>query len=142
VYAVMADLHEQGVPVASLCRTFEASRSGYYAWKQGYRSSRAEENRRLMPQVRAVFREHKRRYGARRIARELSARGTSCGKHRAARLMREMGLEAIQPKSFRPRTTESRHRLGYSPNLLLNAPPPEEINRVWVGDISVPQQAA
>jgi putative transposase len=136
VYAVMADLHEQGVPVASLCRTFEASRSGYYAWKQGYRSSRAEENRRLMPQVRAVFREHKRRYGARRIARELSARGTSCGKHRAARLMREMGLEAIQPKSFRPRTTESRHRLGYSPNLLLNTPPPEEINRVWVGDIT------
>ncbi len=27
--------------------------------------------------------------------------------------MREMWLKAIQPKSFRPRTTDGRHRLGY-----------------------------
>lgn len=86
--------------------------------------------------IRSIFREHKRRYGARRIARELSFRGTPCGTQRVRRLMRAMGLEAIQPKSFRPRTTESRHRLGYSPNLLLNAPPPDDVNRVWVGDIT------
>ena len=132
----MADLHDRGFPVAALCRSLGVSRSGYYAWKQGRRSNRAEESRRLMPQVRAVFREHKRRYGARRIARELSSRGMSCGKHRAGRLMRESGLVAIQPKSFRPRTTDSRHRLGYSPNLLLNGPPPRGVNRVWVGDIT------
>jgi transposase InsO family protein len=47
-----------------------------------------------------------------------------------------MGLCAIQPKSYRPRTTDSRHRLGYSPNLLLSSPLPVRINRVWVGDIS------
>ncbi len=132
----MADLREQGFSVAALCQTLDVSRAGYYAWKQGCRSSRAEEDRRLMPQVRSVFREHKRRYGARRIARELSSRGTSCGTHRVGRLMREMGLKAIQPKSFRPRTTDSRHRLGYSPNLLLNGPPPGGVNRVWVGDIT------
>ena len=132
----MADLGEQGFPLAALCRTLDVSRSGYYAWRRGHRSSRAEEDRCLMPQVRAVFREHKRRYGARRIARELSSRGTSCGKHRVGRLMREMGVEAIQPKSFRPRTTDSRHRLGYSPNLLLNGPPPRGVDRVWIGDIT------
>ena len=53
-----------------------------------------------------------------------------------ARLLREMGLKAIQPKSYRPRTTDSRHSLGYSLNLLLECPPPEGINQVWVGDIS------
>jgi transposase InsO family protein len=132
----MADLSEEGFPVAALCQTLDVSRSGYYAWKRGGRSSRAEEDRRLMPRIRAIFWEHKRRYGARRIARELSSRKTSCGLHRVGRLMREMGLEAIQPKSFRPRTTESRHRLGYSPNLLLNAAPPGGVNRVWVGDIT------
>ena len=47
-----------------------------------------------------------------------------------------MGLKAIQPKSYRPRTTDSRHRLGYSLNLLLESSPPEGINQVWVGDIS------
>jgi len=50
--------------------------------------------------------------------------------------MREMELVAIQPKSFRPRTTDSRHRLGYSPNLLLNGSPPRGVDRVWVGDIT------
>ena len=47
-----------------------------------------------------------------------------------------MGLKAIQPKSYQPRTTESRHNLGYSPNLLLERAPPDGINQVWVGDIS------
>ena len=132
----MADLHEQGFPVAAICQALEVSRSGYYAWQQGRRSGRAEEDARLRPQVRAIFREHKRRYGARRIYRELSARGTCCGVRRVGRLMRELELVAIQPKSFRPRTTQSRHRLGYSPNLLLEGPPPAGVNRVWVGDIS------
>ena len=66
----MADLHEQGFSVAALCHALGVSRSGYYAWKQGRQSNRAKESRRLMPQVRAVFREHKRRYGTRRIARD------------------------------------------------------------------------
>ena len=47
-----------------------------------------------------------------------------------------MELVAIQPKSFKPRTTNGRHRLGYSPNLLVNAPLPDGINRLWVGDIT------
>ena len=132
----MDDLREQGVPVTALCQTLGVSRSGYYAWRRGCRSSRAEEDRHLMPRVRAVFREHKRRYGARRIARELSKRGTCCGARRVARLMREMGLKAIQPKSFQPRTTDSRHRLGYSPNLLSASPMPCGVDRVWVGDIT------
>ena len=71
MYAVMADLHQQGFPVTALSRALGASSSGYYAWLCGRGGSRAEEDRRLMPRVRKVFREHKRRYGARRIAREL-----------------------------------------------------------------------
>jgi transposase InsO family protein len=50
--------------------------------------------------------------------------------------MKEQGLRAIQPKSFVPKTTNSKHRLGYSPNLLLDAPKPSKINELWVGDIT------
>jgi len=132
----MSDLRQQGFPVSALCQTLQVSRSGYYAWQQGRLSKRAAEDRRLMPRIRAIFREHKRRYGARRIARELSSDETRCGPRRTGRLMREMELVAIQPRSFRPRTTDSCHRLGYSPNLLLDSPPPSGINRVWVGDIT------
>ena len=129
-------LHQEGFPLALLCQTFGVNRSAYYAHQQGCPSSRAQEDRRLQPRIREIFREHKRRYGARRIARELSSRDTCCGKRRVGRLLREMGLRAIQPKSFRPKTTDSRHRLGYSPNLLLESPPPTDVNGVWVGDIT------
>ena len=50
--------------------------------------------------------------------------------------MKTLHLKAIQPKSFVPKTTASRHRLGYSPNLLLDANAPTNINQTWVGDIT------
>jgi transposase InsO family protein len=133
---MIANLHQEGYPLTALCQTLQVSRSGYYAFEQGPLSSRAQEDQRLQPQIRAIFWEHKRRYGARRIAYELSSRGVCCGTRRVGRLMWEMGLKAIQPKSFRPRTTDSRHRLGYSQNLLLEAPLPTGVNQVWVGDIT------
>lgn len=135
VYAVIRQL-EVSFPVSVLCQTLNVSRSAYYAWRQDGASARQREDHRLRPLIRGVFREHRRRYGTRRIAAELAARDESCGRRRVGRLMGEMGLVAIQPKSFKPRTTDSRHGLGYSPNLLLDAPPPDGINRLWVGDIT------
>lgn len=129
-------LQQDGFPMAALCEVLEVHRSGYYAWRQGRQSRRVREDAEFKPLIREIFWDHQRRYGARRIARELSAVGKRCGVGRVGRLLREMGLKAIQPKSFRPRTTDSRHRLGYSPNLLLASAPPSGINQVWVGDIT------
>jgi transposase InsO family protein len=136
VYAVIGHLQEDGFATATLCEVLGVHRSGYYAWRQGTRSRRWEEDEALKPLIREIFWEHRRRYGARRIARELSSRDKTCSVGRVARLLRDMGLKAIQPKSYRPRTTDSRHKLGYSQNLLLESPPPSGINQVWVGDIS------
>ena len=119
-----------------LCETLGVSRSAYYAWRQDELGTRQREDNRLMPMIRSVFWEHRRRYGARRIAAELAARREPCGRRRVGRLMAQMGLVAIQPRSFKPRTTDSRHTLGYSPNLLIDAPPPDGINQLWVGDIT------
>ena len=89
-----------------------------------------------MPFICDIFWQHKRRYGARRIAVELQARGRPCGVDRVAKLLKNQGLQAIQPQSYRPKTTDSRHGLGYSPNLLQRSAPPAQINRVWVADIT------
>jgi len=67
---------------------------------------------------------------------DLSRRGIACGAARVARLLKTQGLQAIQPKSFQPRTTESRHRLGYNQNLLSGLASPSKVNEVWVGDIT------
>ncbi len=119
-----------------MCDALEVSRAGYYAWLQHSESAREQRDRELMPLMRHIFWHHKRRYGARRIAVELQAQGRPCGVDRVAKLLKTQGLQAIQPQSFRPRTTHSRHALGYSPNLLQRSPPPGQLNRVWVADIT------
>ena len=122
--------------VVTVCEVLELSRSAYYDWHGGQKSLRVERDQELIPMIQNLFWKHRRRYGARRIASELADRGQACSPRRVARLLKNQGLRAIQPKSFVPRTTESRHRLGYNPNLLLDAPPPTSINQLWVGDIT------
>lgn len=56
-------------------------------------------------EVKKVFAEHRRRYGARRISKELQAQGLAIGRHQTTTLMRQQELKAIQPKSFVPKTT-------------------------------------
>jgi len=136
VYPVVRQIEEESFPVSILCESLGVSRSAYYAWREDGVSARSRNDNRLRPVIRGIFWEHRRRYGARRIAEELAARRQPCCRRRVGRLMHEMGLVAIQPKSFKPRTTDSRHSLGYSANLLVDAPPPEGINQLWVGDIT------
>jgi len=82
------------------------------------------------------FRENKRRYGSRRIVKDLRSVGNRISRHTAGKVLREHGLKAIQPRSFVPKTTDSRHPYAISPNLLLDRAMPEQPDEVWVGDIT------
>lgn len=83
-----------------------------------------------------TFREHKRRYGARRITQTIRADGEPISRYMVSKVLRQYGLKAIQPRSFVPKTTNSRHAYKISPNLLLNKAMPQGPNKVWVGDIT------
>ena len=122
--------------VAELCDVLGVSRSAFYSWKKGELNLYQQQDQQLQPMIRDIFNQHKRRYGARRIAHELNANGVTCSRSKARKIMVQMNLIAIQPKSFKPRTTNSRHALGYSPNLLVNGVETRRINQVWVGDIT------
>jgi transposase InsO family protein len=126
----------EGFRASKVCDVLEVSRSGFYAWRSAQESRRAVRDRELVPRIRAVFWRHRRRYGARRIAVELASEGIACGVARVARLLKMQGFRAIQPRSYKPRTTESRHRLGYNQNLLAGRAAPTRGNEVWVGDIT------
>jgi putative transposase len=120
----------------------DVSRSAYYAWRERELSRREQRRAELTPLVRALFWKHRRRYGARRLAADLADLGEVCSRRLVRTIMKTEGLRAIQPKSFVPKTTDSRHQLGYSPNLILDTPEPSGINQVWVGDITyVPLRA-
>ncbi len=134
--SIDAILETETASTSEACRILDVSRSAFYAWRRAGVTTREENDLELLPMVRMIFHKHRRRYGARRIAKELDDRGHPCGRHRVAKLLKTQGLRAIQPKSYKPRTTESRHGLEYSPNLLLESDEPTGIDQLWVGDIT------
>lgn len=129
-------LTENEFEVTELCNMFEVSRSAFYAWLNASPNIYQQQDTELQPKVQDIFQQHRRRYGARRISVELQSQGKSCSRSKARKIMDQTGLVAIQPKSFKPRTTESKHKLGYAPNLLLEGIEIDRINQVWVGDIT------
>ena len=122
-------------PVQTLCVVLGVSRSAYYGWLSACEvvDKREEDAERLVLQV---FREHRRRYGVRRLVAELKAQGVEIGAYKVRLVLRKHGLKAIQPRSFVPRTTDSRHPYPISPNLLPELAFPASPNQVWVGDIT------
>jgi len=127
---------QDGFDVHHTCVTLGVSRSAYYAWLSGITSDNKLKQLSLKPLVFDIFKQHRRRYGARRIASEMKELGEPCSRGKVRKIMIEMDLNAIQPRSFKPRTTNSRHTLGFSPNLLLAGVAVTQVNQVWVGDIT------
>jgi putative transposase len=138
VYAAVESIAGTGESIATtaVCDVLAVSRSAYYAWLHGQSSQREREAESLTETIRAIFWRHRRRYGARRIAKELADSGIVCCPRRVAKALKKQGLRALQPRSFVPKTTASRHTLGFSPNLLLAAKDPTRVDELWVGDIT------
>lgn len=113
-----------------LCRVMRVSRNCFYKYlrcvcaEDSCKSGEAE-------RVRRCFWFHRRRYGSRRLAKDLKM-----GRFLVRRLMREMDLVAIQPKRFKPRTTDSDHDKLISANLLREATLPLTWGEQIVGDIT------
>lgn len=123
-------------PVDLLCQTMGVSRSAYYCFVGGQTYQAPESDEQQEARIVHVFKEHKRRYGTRRIVKELQAQGHRIGRNKVRNVMAMNGLVPIQPRSFVPRTTDSRHTLGFNINLLLSLSALTTINQVWVSDIT------
>ena len=78
----------------------------------------------------AVFDYHKRRYGTRRLQVGLRETGHRVSRQALRTGLRRHGQEALEPKSFVPRTTDSTHGQRCAPNLLRDHPRPTQAN--WV----------
>lgn len=120
-------------PVRTVCKALDLSRSSYYEYRQ---EKTYQVDQQELECVRGVFVLHRRRYGSRRISKALGHQGIKMGRFKVRRLMKAGDLKAIQPKSFVPKTTNSKHTLGYAPNVLSRIDFPQAPNRVFVGDIT------
>jgi transposase InsO family protein len=118
------------------CRMLKVSRSAYYSWIQKKCAGDDEKKKEMEQSVICIFKEHRRRYGVRRVAAELKARAAKVSAYKVRKVMGKYGLKAIQPRSFVPKTTQSRHPYPISKNLIAERSFPIKPDEVWVGDIT------
>jgi putative transposase len=122
-------------PVTILCRAFDVSRSGFYAWVNGkplQRAGRCAPGGRHRGGARA---ERQKTYGPLRMQPEREAQGFPAGRDRIVRLRRELALRCKQKRKFKA-TTNSNHDLPVAGNLLNQTFEPTRPNEARVTDIT------
>ena len=131
----MVERCRNAFPVRMMCRQLGVSASGFYSWLASPVSARAQDNERLLVQIREIHANSDGVYGAPRIWDELRYRGEKCGKHRIARLMVAEGLEGVpQPRRWRKKRSSSRP--DDVSNHLERAFQADSPNTKWVTDIT------
>lgn len=127
--------HQADFPIVTMCDVLGVSTSGYYAWRGRGPSDRDRRDAELSNMIRDIHTASYGTYGSPRILRVLRRRGERVGKKRVARLMRQMGLEGVSPRSV-PTTTASGDSERPAPDLVdrdFEADAPDEL---WVADIT------
>jgi transposase InsO family protein len=110
----------------------KVSLSAFYAYRRGASYQKTSRQKELDERVRHCFYFHRRRYGTRRMAVELRT-----GRSAVRAAMRREKLQAIGPRRFKPKTTDSNHDSRISPNLLKESSnAPRGAGEVIVSDIT------
>ena len=122
-------------PVRMMCRVLQVSPSGYYAYVHRGPSERQRVDAKLRVCIQAIHTTSDGTYGRQRVQKKLVHDDIEVGKHRVARLMREMGLQGVPKKRFR-RTTDSEHHEPVAPNVLERNFTADRPNLVWATDIT------
>lgn len=122
--------------VGRMARCFGVSVSGFYKHLRRTPSRREEEDVRIGARIAAIHSEHSGLYGIDRIGPQLRKEGIRCHRRRVARLMRKHGIRGRGRPGKVPRTTDSRHDLGHSPNRVSRDFRPAGPNLLWASDIT------
>ncbi|PRX20637.1 helix-turn-helix protein, partial [Orenia metallireducens] len=114
-----------------MCKVLEVSRSGYYKWLKRKPNKRKEENDKLKLKIAEIYWQSKVPMVALGFIENLETKAFRCNKKRVERLMKELGLKAIQKRKFKA-TTNSNHNLPVNENILNREFDVKERNKVWV----------
>jgi transposase InsO family protein len=125
-------------PISVQCRVLRISMAGYHEHlvrKASGAQRRHLSDDALLVHIKAIHAETRGGYGWPRIWKELLARGIRVGKERVQKLMQRHGIRARGKRRFKV-TTDSRHDLPISPNLLNREFTVTQPDRVWAGDVT------
>jgi putative transposase len=129
------DEHREEYGVEPICALLPIAPSTYYAAKNRPPSARSRRDAELAEQVRRVWRASRRRYGARKVWRQLRREGTSVARCTVERLMREEGLAGVV-RGKKVVTTVPDETATRPDDLVerdFSAPAP---NRLWLADLT------
>lgn len=121
--------------ISKMCKVLGASTSTYYSWTQQPFSKRETRVHLLKKEIVSVFFEFKQHHGSILITRELHRRGYQISDTQVSFWMKQLGLRSKVKRKFKV-TTDSKHNLYTSPNVLNRQFKVDRPSKVWVSDIT------
>jgi putative transposase len=122
--------------IVLMCSWLKVSRSGFYEWRNRAESANAQRRAYLAQLITEFFAASDGTYGYRRIHADLTAQGIACGHELVRSIMRELGLQACQPRPWRHSLTESDDQAPPIPDLVKRDFTAEAPGQKMVGDIT------
>jgi len=126
--------YKEKYTVAKMSQVLEVSRSGYYKWLKTSESSKKTEDE-LDKEIKSIYINSNDTYGSPRIAKELEKKNINSSKSTVARRMSSMNISARRSRKY-VITTDSNHDYAIAENLLDRKFDVDEVNTVWVSDIT------
>jgi len=123
-------------PVSVMCELLDVNRSSFYAWERRPPSDRALADAWLTEQIREIWEQNRKVYGARRVHAELRmAKGINVSRKRVERLMRQAQISGLIRRRRRG-TTIRVPGVRVADDLVQRGFRPEAPNVLWCADIT------
>ena len=127
--------HQATYPVATMCRVFRVSPSGFYAWRDRPPSRRAQRDAEILQHLRVFHARSDGTYGAPRLIDDLRDIDIHVGQKRVARVMKLGGLVGVSRRRA-VRTTRRGPAEHAAADLVQRQFTATAPNQLWVADIT------
>lgn len=120
-----------------MCSCMQVSKNAYYTWLRT-KVIKTEKTALvyLKTRIESIFNSSKQVYGSGRIKKALEREGLYYSRSYIALLMKQLKLKSVISKSFKVCTTDSKHNLPVSKNILNRDFTATQLGEKWVSDIS------
>ena len=126
--------------ITKLTELLGVSRSGFYSWVDRQRrrelTPRQQRRRDLEVKILAHWQASTRTYGSPRITADLHAEGVAVSENTVAKIMAEMGIEGISPRTFKVKTTVVDPTASFPPDRVGRVFDQGRLDAVWTSDIT------